>query len=77
MILHNESVAQSGAPLEEAQKILVMIHGRGDTAQGFINDSQRLHISTSKYAIVAPQAIGHTWYPHGFMEPNAMNHNYH
>jgi phospholipase/carboxylesterase len=73
MILHNKSVAQTGVPLEEAQKVLVMIHGRGDTAQGFINHSQRLHISTSKYAIVAPQAIGNTWYPHGFMEPVERN----
>jgi phospholipase/carboxylesterase len=73
MIIHNEPVAQSGASLEEAKKVLVMIHGRGDTAQSFIKLSQRLNISTDEYAILAPQAIGNTWYPHGFMAPLQRN----
>jgi phospholipase/carboxylesterase len=73
MIIHNEPVVQSGAPLAEAQKVLVMLHGRGGSARAFIELARKLRISTTEYAILAPQAIGNTWYPYGFMEPVQRN----
>jgi phospholipase/carboxylesterase len=73
MIIHNEHVEQAGATLEQASKALVMIHGRGDSARDFIGLHNSLNISRDEYAILAPQAIQNTWYPHGFMVPVQQN----
>lgn len=73
MIIHNESVAQAGAPLAEARKVLVMLHGRGGHAGAFLELARNLNISTTEYALLAPQAIGNTWYPFGFMVPVQRN----
>ncbi|MFT4626797.1 MAG: maleylacetate reductase [Myxococcota bacterium] len=50
--------------LERAERVLVAIHGRGSTADAFV---ERLssHLDGS-IAIVAPQASENTWYPKGF-----------
>jgi phospholipase/carboxylesterase len=73
MIIHNEPVAQAGAPLAEARKVLVMLHGRGGNARTFLELARNLNISTTEFALLAPQAIGNTWYPHGFMAPVHRN----
>ncbi|MBD0257496.1 MAG: alpha/beta fold hydrolase [Cytophagales bacterium] len=71
--MHNEPVAQAGAPLAEARKVLVMLHGRGGNARAFIELAGKLNLNTAEYAVVAPQAIGNSWYPYGFMEPVQRN----
>ena len=71
MIIHNELVAITGQPLDQAKKALVMLHGRGDRASSFIQLAQALTISN--FACLAPQAIQNTWYPHSFLMPLSQN----
>lgn len=71
MIIHNEPVATAGEPLSSANKVVVMLHGRGDRAENFIRLSQEL--SVEKVAFLAPQAIQNTWYPFSFMEAVERN----
>ena len=71
MIIHNEPVATAGAPLSSAKKVVVMLHGRGDRADNFIQFSQEF--SVEQTAFLAPQAIQNTWYPFSFMEAVERN----
>lgn len=71
MIIHNEPVATAGAPLDEAKKALIMLHGRGDRASSFIGLAQELN--ASGFAFLAPQAIQNTWYPYSFLKPLPEN----
>ncbi|MDX1993480.1 MAG: alpha/beta hydrolase [bacterium] len=67
----NTPVRQMGEPLDKAKAALVMIHGRGATAESMlslIND-----IGTEGFAYLAPQAAGNTWYPYPFMSPIEAN----
>lgn len=71
MIIHNKPVAQAGKPLNEAKKVLVMVHGRGGNAEDFVQLSQQLAVK--EFAFLAPQAIQSTWYPHSFLAPVEKN----
>lgn len=61
----------AGAPLTRAQAAMILVHGRGATAQGILGLSDVLAFPDVAY--VAPQAAGHTWYPYSFMAPIAYN----
>ncbi|MFL0686008.1 MAG: alpha/beta hydrolase [Algoriphagus aquaeductus] len=63
---------KKGLPLDQAKKALIMIHGRGATADSILSLSS--HLNLTDYAIVAPQANGNTWYPYGFMASDEGNH---
>ena len=60
-----------GAKIEDAKAVLVMIHGRGASA----NDILSLYdaFALDKMAAIAPQAMGNTWYPNSFLAPIASN----
>jgi predicted esterase len=61
----------AGAPLAEARAAVVMVHGRGASAEGILALSREL--DSDEVAFLAPQAAGGTWYPYGFMSPIAAN----
>jgi predicted esterase len=61
----------SGAPLVEARLAMVMVHGRGASAESILALSREL--DADDVAFLAPQAAGGTWYPYGFMSPIAAN----
>ncbi len=63
--------ARYGAPLEAAEAAMIMVHGRGDSAQGILSLAGALEVSGVAY--VAPQATNNTWYPYSFMEPMERN----
>lgn len=70
--LHQNSIAAGrGVPLEEAAGAVVMIHGRGDSAQGILQLADV--IKRPGLAFVAPQATNNTWYPHSFLMPTERN----
>ncbi len=71
MIIHNEPVAKAGKSLSDAKKVLIMLHGRGGSAEDFIQLSDQLAVED--FAFLAPQAIQHTWYPYSFLEPAEKN----
>lgn len=73
----NNNIITAGVPLAEADKVLIMIHGRGAGAQDILALSN--HLNTDAFAFVAPQAAGNTWYPLSFLanpkdnEPSLSN----
>ncbi len=74
MISHMKDVYQGGPSPEKADATLILVHGRGASAENMLDLYQAL--GRSKIAAVAPQAPGGTWYPHSFMAPLAENQPY-
>jgi phospholipase/carboxylesterase len=64
-------VKRKGLPLDQAQKAIILIHGRGATAESILSLSSYLNIDD--YAILAPQANLNAWYPFGFMQSDKGN----
>ena len=73
-IHENQSVLHSGAPLETANAVMILLHGRGDSSQGIMGLSQEFE--QSDFAFIAPQAANNTWYPFRFIEPTSRNEPY-
>ena len=73
MIIHNETVAQAGVPLEDADKALIMLHDRGKTASGFIKMGEKFTLDTEQFAILAVQAIQNEWFPEAITAPIRKN----
>ncbi|TXJ00788.1 MAG: phospholipase [Chryseobacterium cucumeris] len=68
---HTLNIKTAGIPLNQAEKALIMIHGRGGSAQDILSLSQ--HLNVKDYALLAPQALNHTWYPFSFIAPVEQN----
>jgi predicted esterase len=66
-----QPIYQAGAPLEAARAAMIMIHGRGATAQSILGLAGEL--DQRHFTYLAPQAAGHTWYPYSFLSPIPMN----
>src|SRR5688572_6979793 len=66
-----QPVRTAGATLESAKAAMVMIHGRGATAESILTLVQA--IDTAGFAYLAPQAAGNTWYPNSFLSPIPSN----
>lgn len=74
-MIHNpNNIRTAGKPLEEANKVMVMIHGRGSSARDILSVSQ--YIQDDNFAFIAPEATNNTWYPHSFMRPMQENEPY-
>ncbi|PHN01662.1 alpha/beta hydrolase [Flavilitoribacter nigricans] len=68
---HHKNVVTAGKALSEASKAMIMIHGRGGSAAGILEIAESLEVAD--FALLAPQANQHTWYPYSFMAPVANN----
>lgn len=66
-----QMVAMAGPALETATSAMILIHGRGATAEGIMELAN--HLPAEGMAYLAPQAAGHTWYPYSFLAPVAQN----
>lgn len=64
-------VRTAGTPLETAEAAVVMLHGRGATAEGMLQFTAELPIDGVAY--LALQAEGRTWYPDRFVAPIERN----
>ena len=64
-------VLVAGAPLAEAHAAVVLVHGRGASADDILGFSAAL--ARPGVAFLAPQAAEHTWYPQRFLAPLAAN----
>jgi len=65
------TVLAAGAPLPQASAAVVLVHGRGASAEdilGFAGALERPGV-----AFLAPQAADHTWYPQRFLAPLSAN----
>jgi len=66
-----KEIIKAGKSFDQAEKVLIMIHGRGGTAQDILSMAEYLNVSN--FALVAPQADNNTWYPQSFLAPRAAN----
>jgi predicted esterase len=67
----DQPVYQTGVKLDQAQSAMILIHGRGATAQDILTLTSELE--APDFAFLAPQADGYTWYPYRFLEPVERN----
>jgi phospholipase/carboxylesterase len=72
-IPHRESppTIQAGTPIEQAIGVLILLHGRGGSAEDMMALGRAL--TNDRLALLAPQAPGHTWYPYSFLAPRQQN----
>ncbi len=70
----NQPVRHFGAPLPEAKGAVILLHGRGGSAEDILSLAQPLYREGLAY--LAPQAAGHTWYPNSFLAPRESNEPY-
>jgi phospholipase/carboxylesterase len=66
-----QPVREAGAPLPQAQAAVILLHGRGATAEDILGLSEGN--TDERIAWLAPQAAGQTWYPNRFIAPIASN----
>jgi phospholipase/carboxylesterase len=61
----------AGAPLAGARAVVLMLHGRGGTADDILTLADLF--AQSDLAYLAPQAAGGSWYPYSFLAPLERN----
>ncbi len=69
--MHQKEIITVGKKVGEARKVLIMVHGRGASAEDILGLSSSLNVKD--YALIAPQATNYTWYPHSFLAPPKQN----
>lgn len=67
----NQPVFQRGVPLNSAKGAVVLLHGRGASAEDILGLAQDLDLPELAY--LAPEAAEHTWYPYSFLSPIEQN----
>lgn len=68
---HDLDPVTAGASLEEAEAVVVLVHGRGATPESIVQ--MRDEFDTEEVAYIAPRAAGRTWYPNSFLAPVDRN----
>jgi phospholipase/carboxylesterase len=68
--MHQEQILYSGNTVN-ATSALIMLHGRGASAEDILSLSENLN--TQEYLLAAPQATGNSWYPKSFLAPQKEN----
>ena len=63
--MHTKQVVKAGNQTGEATKALVLLHGRGGSAEDILGLAQYLPVND--FALFAPQATNNTWYPYSFL----------
>jgi phospholipase/carboxylesterase len=66
-----QPILSTGAPLDEAKAAMIMIHGRGASAEDILTLAPE--IRHPGFVYFAPQAANNTWYPYPFTSSLAAN----
>lgn len=64
-------VLQFGKSLEEASGAVILLHGRGGSAEDILSLANDFYFPSLAY--LAPQAAANSWYPNSFLAPIAQN----
>ena len=72
MEVKNIQYRTTGTPLQSAEYALILIHGRGASAEGMLPLAIQLELPEHT-AVLAPQAERNTWYPTSFIAPVEAN----
>jgi phospholipase/carboxylesterase len=67
-------VLEAGEKLAKARAAMILLHGRGATAEDIMTVGAEL--SQPGFAYLAPQAAGNAWYPNPFTAPLEANEPY-
>lgn len=67
----NQAVRVAGTDLSQARGAMVMLHGRGATAESILTLVPALGVAD--FAYLAPQAGGNSWWPQSFLAPIPLN----
>ena len=67
----DQPVRTLGAPVAQAAAAIVLLHGRGASAEDILGLAGEMYDENIAY--LAPQAAGHQWYPYSFLAPIAEN----
>jgi phospholipase/carboxylesterase len=67
----DQPVRTLGAPLAQAAAAIVLLHGRGASAEDILGLAGEMY--DERVAYLAPQAADNHWYPYSFMAPIAEN----
>src|SRR4051812_33901379 len=70
----NQPVFTAGPPLESAAGAIILIHGRGASADDILSLYDQF--DAPDFAALAPQAADYTWYPNRFTAPIELNQPY-
>lgn len=69
-----QRVRRHGPDARHARLAMILVHGRGASAEDILTVAEALHLDDVLY--VAPQAAGNTWYPFSFLTPIERNEPY-
>jgi phospholipase/carboxylesterase len=69
--MHQENTRTAGKKLTADSKVLIMLHGRGGSAEDILSLAQYLDVED--FSLLAPQATNNTWYPYSFLAPPSQN----
>lgn len=71
---HGQPALLYGAPLERARAGMVLVHGRGASAEDILSLADEWQTEDITY--LAPQAAAFSWYPYRFLAPLERNQPY-
>ncbi len=66
-----QPILTAGQPLDRAAAAMILVHGRGASAEDILTLVPDL--AQPDFAYLAPQAAGNTWYPNRFLAPIDSN----
>ena len=66
-----KNIIAAGKELNATSKVLILLHGRGSTAEDILSLSS--HLDVEEFSLLAPQATNNTWYPYSFLVPPSQN----
>jgi phospholipase/carboxylesterase len=69
--MNGNAISASGAPLGRAKAAVILLHGRGASAESMLSFADVF--AQPDVAYLAPQAPGSTWYPYSFLAPFGQN----
>jgi phospholipase/carboxylesterase len=69
--MHQKKIISAGKPLSQGNRVLILLHGRGATAEDIIGLATELNVAD--FTLLAPQATNYTWYPYSFLAPVKQN----
>lgn len=66
-----QPVLSLGAPFKDAQQVMILLHGRGASAESILSLAAELDAPETHF--LAPQADQYRWYPNSFLSPLERN----
>jgi phospholipase/carboxylesterase len=69
--MHTLDYLTAGKDLPGAGKALILVHGRGGSAEDILTLADALPVKD--FVLFAPKAAAHSWYPYSFLAPTQQN----